>query len=147
MEANKKSNDISRAPRHGGVIDCATLYLCRQGARWVVVLESPRIRGAVRLRHTGGDAYDARFELLSQARLACPEAAIISTDGAVEGADYEWRLELRGVETHAGDLGLALHEQLAAEPAPHRRRLSQRTSLRNCHWGRCPEVSGRPRSF
>ncbi len=92
MEANKKSKDISKAPRHGGVIDCATLYLCRQGSRWAVVLESPRIRGAFRLRHSGRDAYDARFELLSQARLACPTAAVISTDGAVEGADYEWRL-------------------------------------------------------
>ena len=98
MEATSSSN----VPGHGGVVDCATLYLCRQGERWVVVIESPGITGALRLRHTGRDPYDARFELLCSARRACPDAAIVSTDGALEEADYEWRLDIRSVEAAAG---------------------------------------------
>src|ERR1700689_5304679 len=49
-------------PLHGQVIDGATLYLCRQGQRWVVVLESPRVTGAVPFHHTGLDGHEARFE-------------------------------------------------------------------------------------
>ena len=143
MEATSSSN----VPGHGGVVDCATLYLCRQGERWVVVIESPGITGALRLRHTGRDPYDARFELLCSARRACPDAAIVSTDGALEEADYEWRLDIRSVEAAAGDVGIAVHRELTASPAPHVRRRSQRQIIRKCHWGRCPEVSGRPRSF
>jgi len=143
MEATSSSN----VPGHGGVVDCATLYLCRQGERWVVVIESPGISGALRLRHTGRDPYDARFELLSSARRACPDAAIVSTDGALEEADYEWRLDIRSVEAAEGDVGIAVHHELTAAPAPHLRRRSQRQIIRTCHWGRCPEVSGRPRSF
>ena len=52
-------------PVHGQVIDGATLYLCRQGQRWVVVLESPRVTDAVPFRHAGRDGYQARFELLT----------------------------------------------------------------------------------
>ena len=138
-------------PRHGapgqrGVIDAATLYLCRQGPRWVVVIESPRVTGAVRLRHAGRDPYDARFELLNAARRACPDASIMSTDGAVESADYEWRLEVRGVEAQPGDLGVALHGALSAEP-PHLSRSAQQQVSRRCHWGLSPAVSGRPRAF
>ena len=143
MEATSSSN----VPGHGGVVDCATLYLCRQGERWVVVIESPGITGALRLRHTGRDPYDARFELLCSARRACPDAAIVSTDGALEEADYEWRLDIRSVEAAAGDVGIAVHRELTASPASHMRRRSQRQIIRKCHWGRCPEVSGRPRSF
>ena len=65
------------------VIDRATLYLCRRGTRWVVILESPRVRSAVRLRHAGGDSFDARFELLSKARQVCPDASILSADGTL----------------------------------------------------------------
>ena len=71
----------------------------------------------------------------------------MSTDGALEEADYEWRLDIRSVEAAAGDVGIAVHRELAAAPAPHVRRRSQRQIIRKCHWGRCPEVSGRPRSF
>jgi len=143
MEAHSSPN----VPGHGGVVDCATLYLCRQGERWVVVIESPGITGALRLRHTGRDPYDARFELLCSARRACPDAAIVSTDGALEEADYEWRLDISSVEAAAGDAGIAVHRELTAAPVPHLRRRSQRQIIRKCHWGRCPEVSGRPRSF
>jgi len=143
MEAHSSPN----VPGHGGVVDCATLYLCRQGERWVVVIESPGITGALRLRHTGRDPYDARFELLCSARRACPDAAIVSTDGALEEADYEWRLDISSVEAAAGDVGIAVRRELTAAPVPHLRRRSQRQIIRKCHWGRCPEVSGRPRSF
>jgi hypothetical protein len=145
MEANRSTAKI---PGLGGVIDQATLYLCRQGKKWVVVIESPRVRGALRLRHAGTDSYDARFELLSTARRACPEAAIISADGALVGADYEWKLEVRGVEPHEGDLGVALHRMLSnAEPKSHVTSRRERQSSRRCHWGRCSEVSGRPLTF
>jgi len=142
-----EANDTSNVPGHGGVIDRATLYLCRQGEKWGLVIESARISGPLRLRDAWQDAYDARFELLSRARRACPDAAIFSTDGALESADYEWRVEVRSLEAKAGDIGIALHRELSAEPETHRRRRSQRLIVHKCHWGRCPEVSGRPRSF
>jgi hypothetical protein len=143
MEANRY-----RLPGHGGEIDYATLYLCRQGHTWAVVMESSRIRGALRLRYDTEDPYDARFELLNLARRACPEATILSLDGALEGADYEWRLDVRGVVTHSGDLAVALHRALAAnEPRSHGRRRDERRVSHRCHWGRCPEVSGRPLAF
>ena len=136
----------SNTPGEGRATDGATLYLCRQGPTWVVVIESPRITDAVRLRHSDRDPYDPRSELLSTARRACPGAAIVSADGALESADYEWRLEVRGVEAERGDLGLAIHHTLSAEaPAPVDR-LPRRVSGRRCHWGLAP-VSGRPRSF
>jgi hypothetical protein len=140
-------NSAPKIPGQGKVIDSASLFLCRQGAKWVVVIESPRIRGAVRLRHAGRDSFDARFELLSLTRRACPEASILSADGALEDADYEWRLEVRAVETHAGDLGVALHRALTVEPKRHTRRLSGRKSRRHCNRGRCPSFAGRPRTF
>lgn len=136
----------ARTPGERGIIDAATLYLCRQGPRWVVVIESPRVTGAVRLRHANRDPYDAQFELLNRARRACPDASIISTDGAVVSADYEWRLEVRGVEEQPGDLGVALHTALSAEP-PHLSRSVQEQTGRRCHWGLSPAVSGRPRAF
>jgi hypothetical protein len=142
-----EANDLSKIPGRDGVIDSATLYLCRQGAKWVVVIESDRISGALRLRDAGQDPYDARFELLSKARRACPDAAIMSTDGALESADYEWRVQVQAVQANPGDLGVALHRELSAGTDTHVRRRSQRQMIRTCHWGRCPEVTGRPRSF
>jgi hypothetical protein len=141
--------DNSDIPRDDGVTDHATLYLCRQGPMWVVVIESPGVTGALRLDHAGKDPYDARFELLSRARRACPEAAIVSTDGALESADYEWRLEVEGVQAHEGDLGMALHHVLAStthQPTHVRRRLRRLAVARDCHWGLTP-FSGRPLRF
>jgi hypothetical protein len=141
------TNRKHRIPGQGGVIDLATLFLCRQGRTWVVVIESPRVKGAIRLRHTGLDSFDARFELLSTARRACPDAAILTTDGALMAADYEWRLEVRGVQGHPGDLGVALHRELSkTETRGHVPTRTPRTSHR-CHWGRYPRVTGRPLSF
>jgi hypothetical protein len=133
-------------PVHNGVIDCATLYLCRQGTNWVVVIESPRVEGALLLHDAGRDAFDAQFELLMRARRACPDAAFISTDGARLSADYEWRVEVRGIQAQAGDLGVALHRELSGEttPAAGPARL---TLGRRCHWGLSPSFSGRPRAF
>jgi hypothetical protein len=136
----------SNIPAHSGVIDCATLYLCRQGPRWVVVIESPRVTGAVPLHHAGHDTYDAQFELLSSAHRACPDAVIMSTDGALTSADYEWRIEVRGIQTRPGDLGAALHRELSAEPA-HSESAAPQTLGRRCHWGLSPSFSGRPRRF
>ena len=124
----------------------ATLYLCRQGPRWVVVIESPGISRALWLRPPAGDPYDARFQLLSIARRACPDAAIISTDGALESADYEWRVDVRGVEARQGELGEALDRALSAE-SEHVRRSGPERVGRRCHWGLSPAVSGRPRTF
>ena len=135
-----------KVPAHQGVIDSATLYLCRQGPRWVVVIESPRVSGAIGFRHTGNDTHDARSELLSSARHACPDAAIISTDGALEGADFEWRLEVRGLQPRPGDLGVALERALTAKPGRASGAAPQ-TVGRRCHWGHSPVVSGRPRAF
>ena len=144
MEAKNEPN----VPGHDGVVDSATLYLCRQGERWVVVIESPAHPGVLRFHHAGRDPYDARFELLCSARRACPDAAIVSTDGALEDADYEWRLDIRGVEANRG------RPRDGRAPRARRRSrhrtygaASQRQNIRKCHWGRCPEVSGRPRSF
>jgi len=134
----------SNIPPHTGVIDCATLYLCRQGPRWVVVIESPRVSGAVPLAHAGGDNYDARFEVLNSAHRACPDAVIMSADGALTSADYEWRIEIRGIETRPGDLGAALHRELSAEPTQS---APPPTLGGRCHWGPSPSFSGRPRRF
>lgn len=139
----RRSFDV---PGEGRTTDGATLYLCRQGPTWIVVIESPRITDAVRLRHSGHDPYDARSELLSMTRRACPGAAIVSADGALESADYEWRLEVRGVEAHQGDLGLAIHDALSAEVPAHVTRRPPRGLGHRCHWGLVP-VTGRPRSF
>ena len=136
----------SNSPPDREVIDCATLYLCRQGPRWVVIIESPRVTGAVPLHHAGRDAYDAEFELLTSARRACPNAAIMSNDGALISADYEWRVEVRGVEPRPGNLGVALHRELSAEPTPVGGGRAQ-TLGRRCHWGLNPSFSGRPRTF
>ena len=142
MQPRSRSN----TPQHRGVIDFATLYLCRQGPRWVVVIESPRVKGAVPLYHAGDDAYDARFELLTSARRACPDAAIMSTDGALTSADYEWRVEVRGIEMRPGDLGVALHRELSTEPTPAEN-MPRQTLGRRCHWGLSSSFSGRPRTF
>jgi hypothetical protein len=143
MEA-KRTSEITDGH---GVLDCATLYLCRQAKTWVVVVESPGITGALLLRHSGPDSYDARFELLARTRAACPDADIVTTDGAVEGADYEWRLEVRGVQECAGDLGARLHHELSGKRQRHQRRLLQRQAARNCRSGSFPSFSGRPISF
>ena len=136
----------SNTPEHRGVIDGATLYLCRQGPQWVVVIESPRVTGAVPLHHAGRDTYDAQFELLASARRACPDAAIMSTDGALTSADYEWRVEVRGIEMRPGDLGVALHRELSTEPTPAQN-MPRQTLGRRCHWGLSSSFSGRPRTF
>lgn len=136
----------SKIPAHNGVIDSATLYLCRQGRFWVVVIDSPRATGAMPLRYAGRDSQDAQFEVLAAARQACPDAAIMSTDGGLAGAGYEWRIEVRGIAMRTGELGVALHHELAGdrtdeEASPH-------AGLgRRCHWGLAPPVSGRPRTF
>jgi hypothetical protein len=139
MQPRSRANN----PIHSGVIDCATLYLCRQGSQWVVVMESPRVSGAVPLRYDGRNTDDARFELLTRARRACPDAAIMSTDGALTSADYEWRMEVRGVEARLGDLGVALHRELSTDPVS----APSLTLGRRCHWGLSPLSSGRPRTF
>ena len=142
-QSMKPKNGTS-TPRHHGVADSATLYLCRQGSRWVVVIESPRVTAAVRLRHTGHDPYGARSELLSCAHRARPGADIVSTDGAVASADFEWRFDLRAVEAQPGDLGAALHRELSTGRAA---RPTQLHIGRRCHWGLSAAVSGRPRTF
>ena len=143
MMQPRRESDV---PAHSGVIDCATLYLCRQGPRWVVVIESPRVTGALPLQHAGRDTYDAQFELLTSAHRACPDAVIMSTDGALTSADYEWRIEIRGIETKPGDLGVALHRELSGEPS-HVESSPVPSFGRRCHWGLSPSFSGRPRSF
>ena len=76
-----------------------------------------------------------------------PDASILSADGALENADYEWRLEVRGLQLHAGDLGVAIHHELSEQPKGHMRRLSGKTSRRHCLFGdRTLEVC-RPRIF
>ena len=140
-------NSTSQVPEQELVIDSATLYLCRQGTRWVVIIESPRVRSALRLRHAGRDSFDARFELLSKARRACPDASILSADGAMEDAEYEWRLEIRSMQAHAGDLGVVLHSELSDQPRGHMRRLCGKTDRRHCQLGRRSLVVCRPRIF
>ncbi len=136
----------SSVPAHSGTIDGATLYLCRRGRRWVVVIESPRVSAAVPLPHADHDGHDARHHLLDRARQACPDAAIISTDGALTAEDYEWRIEVRGVVAHAGDLGVALHGVLSPEDPDDGFAAGPMLGGR-CHWGLSPSVSGRPRAF
>jgi hypothetical protein len=140
-------NGTSSTAGNGEVIDEATLYLCKQGAKWIVVIESPRVWGAFRLRYAGRDSYDARFELLSTARRACPDASIVSTDGALDAQDYEWRLDVRGPQSVVGDVGEALQRELSIKPAHHVRRLARRRAARACQWGRFGTVRGRPLSF
>jgi hypothetical protein len=112
----------------------------------VVIIDSPRVTGAVPFEHAGRDTYDAQLELLTCARRACPDAAIMSTDGALTAADYEWRVEVRGIELRPGDLGVALHRELSAEPTQNDDAVRQ-TLGRRCHWGLSPSFSGRPRTF
>ena len=140
-------NSTSHKPQQRVTVDSATLYLCRQGTRWVVVIESPRIRSVLRLRHAGRDSFDARFELLSKTRRACPDASILSADGALEDADYEWRLEVRSTQSNPGDLGVALHSVLSDQPRGHMRRLCGKTWRRHCQRGRRSVEICRPRIF
>lgn len=141
-----RPRSTSNVPTHGEVIDSATLYLCRQGPRWVVVIDSPRCSGAVSFHHTGSDSTDARLALLARARDACPDAAIMHTDGALTSEDYEWRVEVRGVAARPGDLGVALQRALCAESGDETDVPRQVLGLR-CHWGQSASSSGRPRSF
>jgi hypothetical protein len=131
---------------HSKIIDSATLYLCRQGSRWVVVIESPGVSGAVPLRGTGRETHDARFELLLRARDACPDATIMSVDGALTSEDYEWRIEVRGVEQRSGDLGVALFRELGSEPIDTTPETTPVVG-RRCHWGMSAPSTGRPRTF
>ena len=146
-----RTNRSDRIAGYHGVVDYATLYLCRHGHTWVVVLESPRAGGVLCLHDAGDDSFGARFELLSTARRACPEGTILSIDGALAGADYELLLCVRGAVAHTGDIGTALHRALAAHETRHpgRRRDERRLSHRchRGHWGPCPRVSGRPLAF
>jgi hypothetical protein len=134
-------------PLHSQIIDGATLYLCRQGQRWVVVIESPRVAGAVPFHPTGRDSLDARFELLAVAHSACPDATVMSTDGAMTSEDYEWRVEVRGIAARPGDLGVALQHELSAEPVAGWDVPKRPVIGRRCHWGLSPSFSGRPRRF
>jgi hypothetical protein len=143
MEPNSSSDGSGSSL----VIDRATLYLCRRGTRWVVILESPRVRSAVRLRHAGGDPFDARFELLSKARQVCPDASILSADGTREDADYEWMLEVSSMQLQPGDLGVALYRELSGQLKSHMRRLWGRTERRHCRHGNRSRVDCRPRFF
>ncbi len=138
--------ETNRPVRQHRCIDGATLYLCRQGRRWVVVVESPHVTGMVPLPTLGGDGIDARSDLLARARQACPDAAIISTDGALTAQDYEWRIEVRGVVAHQGDLGVALHRALKVE-GPDDGVVACPLVGGRCHWGMSSAVSGRPRAF
>jgi hypothetical protein len=145
MEANR----TSKIPSSHAVLDCATLFLCRQGHTWVVVVESPSVTAAQLLWRLAHDTYDARFDLLSRARSACPDADFESTDGALEGADYEWRIEVRGLRQHAGDLGSALQRELSGKRNPQRqqRRLVTRQVAGGCRAGGRPSFAGRPLAF
>jgi hypothetical protein len=143
MEPNSSSDGSGSSL----VIDRATLYLCQRGTRWVVILESPRVRSAVRLRHAGGDSFDARFELLSKARQVCPDASILSADGTREDADYEWRLEVSSMQLQPGDLGVALYRELSGQPKSHMRRMWGRAERRHCRRGSRNRVVCRPRIF
>jgi hypothetical protein len=142
----QRRNNAS-VPLHSQVIDGATLYLCRQGQRWVVVIESPRVTGAVPFHHVGLDSHHARFELLTLAHAACPDATVITTDGALTSQDYEWRVEVRGIAVRPGDLGVALQHELSTESADERDVSKLPVIGRRCHWGLSPSFSGRPRTF
>ena len=131
---------------HAGVIDSATLYLCRQGSRCVVVIESPRMKGAVLLNHVSSDSDGARSELLACVHQSCPDAVVMTTDEAQAASDYEWRIEVRGVATRRGDLGVALHRELSAE-STHNDDPPHRAFGGRCHWSMNPAFSGRPRTF
>jgi hypothetical protein len=145
MEANR----TSKIPSKHGVLDSATLFLCRQGQTWVVVLESPSVTAAQLLRRSAHDTYDARWDLLSRARSACPDAAFETTDGALEGADYEWRIEVRATRENAGDLGAALERELSGtrKRQRHQRRLATRQVARGCRAGGFQSPAGRPLFF
>jgi hypothetical protein len=134
-------------PLHSQVIDGATLYLCRQGQRWVVVIASPRVAGAVPFHPTGRDSLDARFELLAVAHAACPDATVMSTDGAMTSEDYEWRVDVRGIAARPGDLGVALQQELSTESVAGKAVAKRPVIGRRCHWGLSPSFSGRPRRF
>jgi hypothetical protein len=136
--------ELSTDPERRDLVDQATLYLCKQGSKWIVVMDSPSVCGAFRLRYAGRDSFDARFELLSTARRARPSASIVTADGAVEGEDYEWRLDVRALETEEGALGVALQRELTAKPAHHVRRLARRRAARTCQRGRFRIVRSRP---
>jgi hypothetical protein len=137
----------SQAPGLGCIVDLATLYLCRHRRQWVVVLESPAVTVALPLPRAPRDSLDAQFDLLELAGRACPDAAIVTTDGTAEQADYEWRIEVRGVTESEGALGQALHHALTTRPLAHRRRLAGRATQRHCHRGWSPASPGRPRAF
>jgi hypothetical protein len=143
MMHSRNSSDTSA---HSQIIDSATLYLCRQGPRWVVVIESPGVSGAVPLRGAGGATEDARYDLLLRARDACPDATIMSVDGALTSEDYEWRIEVRGVEQRSGDLGVALFRELGSEAADTMPETTPVVGGR-CHWGMSAPSTGRPRTF
>ena len=105
-------------PLHTRVIDGATLYLCRQGPRWVVVIESPASRAPCRSITTGRDGLDAQFELLAVPRSACPDATVMSTDGATDLRRL--RMASRGTRrSRPGRVtsGLALRRELSTESA------------------------------
>ena len=145
MEANR--NPETRSTHV--VLDYATLFLCRQAQTWVVVLESPSVTAAQLLRRSAHDTYDACFDLPSRARAACPDADFETTDGALEGADYEWRIEVRGLSENVGDLGAALQRMLSGKPGQrrHRRRLAKRQEARRCRAGSLHSLAGRPLAF
>jgi hypothetical protein len=141
-----QSRSSSGTSADSQIIDSATLYLCRQGPRWVVVIESPGVSAAVPLRGTDREPHDARFDLLVRARDACPDATIMSVDGALTSEDYEWRIEVRGVEQRSGDLGVALFRELGSKSTDTTPETTPVVGGR-CHWGMSAPSTGRPRRF
>jgi hypothetical protein len=138
---------IPHAPESGYIIDLATLYLFRQGVQWIIVIESPRVSAALPLPRGARDAFDARFALLALAHRACPDAVTHTCDGAAEVAEYDWRVEVRGVQRYEGGLGEAVYRELTTRPFIHRRRLVTRRVARGCRRGWCAVDPGRPRVF
>ena len=91
--------NTSDAPAHNGTIDGATLYLCRQGPRWVVVIESPtrhRRRAAPSRRSLTATMLGSSSCRASRARPAPTPPSSVPT-GPSTSEDYEWRIEVRGI--------------------------------------------------
>ena len=76
------------------------------------------------------------------ARSACPDATVMSTDGAMTSEDYEWRVEVRGIAARPGDLGVALQRELSAESGTAGTWPKRPVIGRRCHWGLSPSFSG-----
>ena len=110
----------SSIPAHSEHIDGATLYLCRQGRRWVVVIESPRYQRR-RVAHPRGPRRSRRPAPPARpSPPGLPRRRHHHTDGALTAEDYEWRIEVRGVVAHPGDLGVGSARRALAGSRPTR---------------------------